>query len=452
MRADYLGNAITTDEVSLVSAIDDFIAGLLGYEQKIANILVAVEHAPDHCLANSYAAILWMFMENSQGQKEATNHIKRAIKAAPTASTRERMNCEMVRHWVAGDIERAIIMGDEIAAAFPRDLAIAKLSQYLHFNRGDAPAMLRTADRIFAHNRDVPHMHGMAAFAFEQCHLLDDAQAAAEAALALKPKEPWAQHALAHVYLTRGQIGKGTAFLEDARETWTELSSFMYTHNYWHLALFYLSQGKDDLVLKLYDQHCWGIEKDYSQDQIGAVSLLARMEFAGIDVGDRWEDVGQYLRARVDDTILPFLTMQYLYGLARAGLSEADDLMAAVLERSKTAPVFERPAWRDVGVPACRGLLAHARGQHETAIENLGQALPRMMEIGGSHAQRDLFDQFMLDSIIKTGRLTHAQQILELRRGFEPHSVPINRALMKVYKELDLPHQAMQAAARIQRR
>ncbi len=85
--------------------------------------------------------------------------------------------------------------------------------------------------------------------------------------------------------LTRGRIDEGARFLESMTDTWTDLNSFMVTHLWWHLALFYLSQGRGRQVLELYDRHCWGIAKDYSQDQVGAVSLLARCELAGIDVG-----------------------------------------------------------------------------------------------------------------------------------------------------------------------
>src|SRR6202046_4757094 len=117
----------------------------------------------------------------------------------------------------------------------------------------------------------------------------------------MRRKEPWAQHALAHVLLTRGQIDEGARFLEDAADTWTALHSFIVTHLWWHLDLFYLIRGRQHHGRGLYDRHCWGIAKDYSQDQIGAVSLLARMEIAGIDVGSRWQGLGRHLAARAQD-------------------------------------------------------------------------------------------------------------------------------------------------------
>jgi hypothetical protein len=264
----------------------------------------------------------------------------------------------------------------------------------------------------------------------------------------MRRKEPWAQHALAHVLLTRGRIDEGARFLESAADTWTDLNSFMVTHIWWHLALFYISQGRDQKVLELYDRHCWGVAKDYSQDQIGAVSLLARCELAGIDVGSRWQELADYLAARAHDTVLPFLTLQYLYGLARAGRPEAETLLASVRDAAESAPAFTREVWREVALPGCEGLVAHARGNFTLAWHRLAASVPRMAEAGGSHAQRDLFEQILLDAAIKSGRSTAAQQILELRRTADPDGVPLNTALAAVYRQLGLPELAAQASAR----
>jgi len=308
--------------------------------------------------------------------------------------------------------------------------------------------MLHAALKVAAANADVPYMHGMTAFAYEQCQLLDEAESEARTALAMKRKEPWAQHALAHVLLTRGQIDHGAQFLEQQAETWIGLNSFMVTHLWWHLALFYLSQGRDAKVLELYDRHCWGVAKDYSQDQIGAVSLLARFEIAGIDVGERWQELGLHLAARAHDTTLPFLTIQYLYGLARAGRPEAVLLLESVRGRAADAPSFTCEAWRDVALPGCEGLYAYARGDYTEAWRHLTLSVPRMAEIGGSHAQRDLFGQILLDAAIKSGRWAAAQQMLESRRTTDPDGVPVNAALAGVYAQLGLPELAAQAHAR----
>ena len=269
----------------------------------------------------------------------------------------------------------------------------------------------------------------MLAFGYEQMHRLPEAEAAARRALTIKAKEPWAQHALAHVMLSTGRTREGVAFLEEASRTWVDLNSFMYTHNWWHKALFHISLGDNQAVFDAYDNHVWGIEPDYSQDQVGAVSLLARMEVAGMDVGGRWEDVAARMKGRATDTIQPFLTLQYLYGLARAERDEATTLMQAVEDRAAGATGFDAVVWREVALPAARGMLAHARGDFAAAARWLSVANPRLQEIGGSHAQRDLFGQLLLDAQMKTGNWQVARQMLEMRRTWDPDGVPLARML-----------------------
>jgi tetratricopeptide (TPR) repeat protein len=448
MQRDYLGNPVTAQRDSTLRAIDDFTEGYLAYETRAERILAAADAEPESCLANVYAGLLWMLLEAPEAAQRAAKYLAAAERAAPPSTRREQLNTAMLRAWVDDDPALTLKLCDRISDEFPRDLVIVKTHQYFEFNRGNSPEMLRVALKVATTNGDVPYMHGMTAFAYEECHLLDEAESAARAALEMRRKEPWAQHALAHVFLTRGRIDAGAQFLEEAADTWTGLNSFMITHLGWHLALFYLSQGRGQEALELYDRHCWGVAKDYSQDQIGAVSLLARLEIAGIDVGPRWQDLGRHLAARAHDTVLPFLTLQYLYGLARAGRPEADTLLESVRHFAETAPSFTREVWRDVALPGCEGLYAYAHGDFAEAWRHLVSSVPRMMEAGGSHAQRDLFQQVLLDTAVKSGRSTVAQQMLELRRAADPHGVPVNTALAAVYAELGLPEQADQARAR----
>lgn len=449
MRTDYLGNPVSGTSDAALAAVDSFVDGFLSYETRAAEVIGAAEAHPHSVLLNAYAATLWLLLEAPGAAEHAAPYLARAQAAVGQAHPREQAFVAFVAAWSADDIPGALTIADTILASWPRDLLVLKLRHYHDFNHGDFPAMLRAAVAVLPHAQDVPQMHGMLAFAYEQCHLLDEAEAAARRALALKRKEPWAQHALAHVMLTQGRIAEGVAFLEGVQDTWTGLNSFMDTHLWWHLALFYLSQGRFDAALAAYDDHCWAQEKSYSQDQVGAVSLLARLELAGVEVGDRWNDVADHLAVRADDVVQPFLTLQYLYGLARAGRPQADTLLAAVRQAALGAPDHVRQTWREVALPAAEGLVAHTRGDFAAALRGLRAALPRLAEIGGSHAQRDLFEQLILDALIRADRLSEAQQALELRRGFDPDGVPLNRALAGVYDRLGLPGEAAKAWARI---
>ncbi len=448
MQLDYLGNPVTAQGDTTLRAIDDFIEGYLAYETRAERILAAADADSECCLANVYAGMLWMLLEAPQAPHHAAKYLAAAERTASESTRREQLNVALLRAWVDDDLAGTLRVCDQISDEFPRDLAAVKMHQYFEFNRGNSPEMLRVALKVARANTDVPYLHGMMAFAYEQCHLLSEAESEARTALEMRSKEPWAQHALAHVLLTRGRIDEGARFLEGVADTWTDLNSFMVTHIWWHLALFYLSQGREEKVLELYDHHCWGVAKDYSQDQVGAVSLLARLEIAGVDVGPRWQDLGRHLGARANDRVQPFLTLQYLYGLARAALPQADMLLESVRQFAETAPTFTRAVWRDVALPGCEGIYAYMRGDYNEAWPHLVSSVPRMLEAGGSHAQRDLFEQILLDTAVKSGRLSIAQQTLELRRMADPNGVPVNRALAAVYSKLGLPDLANQAHAR----
>lgn len=437
MSTDCLGNPVTLGSASSLAALDDFVEGFIASEARAVNVLQAQDDPSP--IVQAYCAALHMFAETGEAPANARPFLARAQAGAARATPRERRFIDAVAAWVHGDIPRAIALHEEQAREFPRDLASLKLAHYHLFNRGDSPGMLRLALAVLPAAGDVPYLHGMLAFAWEQCHFLEQAEAAARQAMAMRRKEPWAHHALAHVMLTQGRIAEGHAFLQEVSPTWTGLNSFMVTHNWWHQALFALELDRFEEVLEIHDRHVWAEVKEYSQDQVNAVSLLARLELAGVSVGTRWQEVGLYLAARKHDHVLPFLDMQYVYGLARAGReSEARSLLASISRHAASAPAHAAPAWQRVCVPASRGLLAHALGDWATAVEQLGQALPRLAEIGGSHAQRDLFAQVHLDAMLRSGQLSGAQDILQRQLRAQPESLRLKRQAAWLYSALGL--------------
>ena len=93
-------------------------------------------------------------------------------------------------------------------------------------------------------------------------------------------------------------------------------------------------------------------------------------------------------------------------------------------------------------MPAAHGLRAHARGDIPGALEGLGLALPRLIEIGGSHAQRDLFEQVYLDALVRCGTevsLTGAQGLLQQQVNRQPESRRLRRQADAVLRALGLP-------------
>jgi hypothetical protein len=436
---DSLGNPVTLQDQGSLAALNDFVEGFIACEARAVNVLAAEQ---DHsAIVQACCAALHMFAESANAPRNALPYLQRAQAAADQATDREQRFVAAVAAWVEGDLPRAIALHEEQARLHPRDLASLKLGQYHLFNRGDSPGMLRIALAALPATAEVPYLHGMLAFGWEQCHLLDRAEASARHAVALCRKEPWAHHALAHVMLTQGRIAEGADFLASVSDTWTGLNSFMVTHNWWHQALFLLEQERHAEVLVLYDQQVWGVVKEYTQDQINAVSLLARLELAGVDVGPaRWADLAGHLALRLSDQVLPFLDLQYLYGLARAGrVDEAHTLLQHItVHAASRSEAHERTVWQQVCVPAAHGLLAHATGDWASAVRQLGLALPQLVAVGGSHAQRDLFHQIYLDALARSGQWATVQNLLQPQANAQPGSLRLARQLRAVYGALAL--------------
>ena len=220
--SDPFGNPISLQHEASAAAVAGFVNGFLGYRPSILDVLAAAEQ--DHSLiVQACAATLWMFSESPAGPPQARAHLDQALRAGLAATDRERQFAGAVAQWVAGDARAALAALEALARRHPRDLAAVKLGQYLAFNAGDAPTLLRLALQVLPAADDVAWAHGMLAFGWEQCHRLHEAETAARRALAMCPADAWAQHALAHVMLTDGRLAEGAAFLQQASSQWVEI-------------------------------------------------------------------------------------------------------------------------------------------------------------------------------------------------------------------------------------
>jgi hypothetical protein len=158
-------------------------------------------------------------------------------------------------------------------------------------------------------------------------------------------------------------------------------------------------------------------------------------------VGQRWQQLTPYLLQRQHDHVLPFLDLQYLYGLARAGQWQAVQQLLASMQCHADAQVHPRlrAVWQAVCLPAARGVLAHAQGQYGQAAQQLGPVSPRLVETGGSHAQRDLFSQLYWSALRHTGQWTALQNLVQPWCNQQPQSKRLAAHMRRIYQGLGLP-------------
>lgn len=189
-------------------------------------------------------------------------------------------------------------------------------------------------------------------------------------------------------------------------DTWELCNSMLYTHNWWHVALFYLRQGAVAEVLSLYENCIWGRAQQGSpKDQVGAIALLLRLELqeAGVDpswIERQWADLAVTLRSRIHEHALPFQDLHYVYALARsAHPSQAYEMLVSMVAYAHRLDVLQRRRWLNIAVPAAKAMIAHALSNWGEVIQLLQPLLPNLWQLGGSHAQRQLFKQVYLHAL-----------------------------------------------------
>jgi hypothetical protein len=147
-------------------------------------------------------------------------------------------------------------------------------------------------------------------------------------------------------------------------------NSLLYTHNWWHVALYYLERGDSNKVLELHDNRIWGMaNKESPKDQVGAIYLLGRLELRGIDVDIRWQELAIFLFPRLHEHALPFQDLHYIYALARAGYCDwLNEMRLSMYKHAQTVNPYLQQNWLEVAIPTARALIAYGNGEYFSAF------------------------------------------------------------------------------------
>jgi hypothetical protein len=100
----------------------------------------------------------------------------------------------------------------------------------------------------------------------------------------------------------------------------------------------------------------------------------------------------------------------------------ARTLLGAMEGRATEAGGTNRRMTRQVGLPVCRGLLAFSRGNYEATIDALLPIRYVAHRFGGSHAQRDLIAQTLIEAAMRGKRYRLARALLAERTALKPSS------------------------------
>jgi tetratricopeptide (TPR) repeat protein len=411
MHRDRLGLELTAASGEAARAFDETVWAYVGFAREPG---VPLKRALQADPAMPMALCLQGYFMHLMGLPALVAKARSALHAVEKISSlnpRERAHVAALGAWCDGELERSCALFDAILAEHPRDFLALKLANYLYFYTGKAAEVRDGPARALGTwDERAPgygHLLALHAFGLEECGDYAAAERAGRRATELNPADPWAVHAVAHVMEMQDRAAEGAAWIEGLAPHW-DAANFFRFHLWWHLALMRWGAGRADEALALYDARVWGEGSSENLSLCNDISLLARLELAGLDVGDRWDAAARVVREQAGGSVMAFVDAHYALALGAVPPLEAHGTTARVHGA--------------VGRAVCEGVIAWRGRDYARAAQRLAPVRAEFWRLGGSHAQRDLFVLILLASALKSGNKSLADSVRTERAMLRPRS------------------------------
>ncbi len=391
------------------------------------NYKKAVEADEEFALAHAAVSLVEL-AEGNTGR--ATNSINRALSLSKNASPREKQHIRAIDLQVRGDGRGFYTLAREHLAEYPRDVFILLQAHEFIFLGCSTSGitsypqeMLSMYDSVKSHYGDDWAFLAPYSFAHHENGLLDTALRLAERSLHLHPDNAQASHSVAHCFLEMGEAKDGCDFLGDWTGRYDKRAPF-YVHLAWHLALFELALGRYPRVQTLYEDEIRPsvLDKDGFTLEDSA-SLLWRCQLYGLSVSMKdWSEVRCQAGDATEGTGTVYRDAHAALAFAGSGDKEAHKALAKRLtELSSRGDKLTQ----EVTLPLVRGLEAFAEGSYDGAIELMEPIFSKpdfyqMVRIGGSHAQREVFEDTLLETYLRARKFDKAEEMLRSRLKNRP--------------------------------
>lgn len=226
-------------------------------------------------------------------------------------------------------------------------------------------------------------------------------------------------HAVSHALFEAGATDEAESFIGTWLPTY-DRSGVLHGHIAWHEALSALERGDASRALQIYEQH---VQPSASQGLpinivTDTVSLLWRMEAYGHLVPrNLWEEAAAYAQVRFPTPGLAFVDAHLGLAAAATGDRAEIDRRRSALTRLVEAGTMAA----GTVVPAlCRAALAFAEGDYAGCVDILEPMAGEVVRIGGSGAQREVFEDTLLLALIRSGEARKARTMLDRRLHQRP--------------------------------
>lgn len=377
--------------------------------------------APDFALGHAIRGLSCLLLGRAEMVEIARQAYATALTGAP-ATMREIAFVHALGDWLAGRPTQAAARLEVILNLNPRDALAMKMIQAIHFVMGRPKAMRASVEGVMDAWDDHPargFLLGCHAFTLEETGEYTRAERTGRNGVALAPDDAWGLHAVAHVFDMTGRARDGLDWLSGREASWAHCNNFRF-HVWWHRALMHLDLGEHDAAMALYDADIRAEKTDDYRDISNGASLLARLELEGVNVGNRWDELADLSEKRATDGCLAFADLHYMLALCGADRDQAAAGLIARMQSTRTSGNEAQRVIAHPGLHVAKGLQAFAAGEYPVAFMHLRAGRAELQQIGGSHAQRDVFERIAIEAALRSGYTDAAGALLHdriARRG-----------------------------------
>ena len=420
---DRYGLAFTTSSAKAAShyreGLDMALAGNAGAEEEFAAATLE-----DEGFALAHVALA-RTLQFRGAAVDAKNEAARAREVAAGLSRREQQHIDCIVTAVEGNPAKSLELVKAHLAEFPLDAFAASQAMGVYGLIGFSGRVDRNDEQMAFCEKLAPAYGddwwflSQHAFALNELFRTAEARPLTERSLALYERNGHASHTMAHVFYEEGEPGDGAEFL-DRWVVGYEPGAQLYGHLHWHLALFELAAGRPERALAIYDgilrpevnpSPALGVIAD-------AASLLWRSGISEHDEqSERWPSLAEWAATAFPKPGLTFADMHCALAFAAA---HDQARMGQLIDGLTTRLEANRVPAGPVVVALARGVEAFANGDYARAVEELEPVRGEVVRIGGSHAQRDVFEETLLEAYLRAGRSEAAEALLTERLDRRP--------------------------------
>lgn len=380
-------------------------------------------------------------MELNSEFRETINYMLDIAKKQ-AISDRENKHVSAVALWAEGKLTQACEIWEDILIETPTDMLALKFAHDCYFCLSYHQQMRDSIARVLPFwKTSLPlygYILGMHAFGLEETHLYDEAEKQAKKALEINKHDGWATHALSHVYEMTGQHVKGINFMSSTENDW-KVCGLTACHNYWHYGLYHIEQGNFEDAFRLFEKEIGkrSLQSKSTMEIVNSVSFLYRLKFEGVPVKEKMYDFYEVCKNHLDDHVMGFNDAHYM--MACLGVDDtksARNFEDSIKEFIRCGNGDTRDAMNTVGLDLCEAFAAYEDQQFSAAVNIIYPKRYQIVKLGGSNAQRDVFNLFIIHAALKSDDKKHqnlARMLISERECLKANSPLTTRLKAKLY-------------------